>query len=40
MIAIKDSYAEDWCFSSLKKYDSLSDKLFSKELSDKLATNK
>lgn len=38
MVAIKDKHSPEWTFVSLKKDDPIVQKLFSKELLDKLAT--
>jgi len=38
MVAVKDEYAKEWCFVNLKENDPMTDKLFSKEVQDKLAT--
>ncbi|MBC7874049.1 MAG: hypothetical protein H7Y01_08635 [Ferruginibacter sp.] len=38
MVAVKDEYAKEWSFVNLKEEDPLVNKLFSKEVLDKLAT--
>lgn len=38
MVAIKDSYAKDWCFVGLEKNEELTKKIFSKEVLEKLNT--
>lgn len=38
MVAIRDSYAKDWCFVGLEKNEELTKKIFSKEVLDKLST--
>lgn len=40
MVAIVDKYAKEWSFVNLKENDPMTDKLFSKELLEKLATYK
>ncbi len=40
MVAVKDSYAKQWCFVNLKENDPLTSQLFSNEILDKLATYK
>lgn len=40
MVAVKDELAKDWCFVNLKPEDPMMEKLFSKEVLDKLATYK
>lgn len=38
MVAVKDQYAEQWCFVNLKEKDPLMDRLFNKEVLKKLAS--
>ncbi len=38
MVAVKDEYAIEWCFVNLNKEDPMINKLFSKEVLDKLDT--
>lgn len=38
MVAVKDAYAKEWSFVNLKDDDPMIEKLFSKEVLDKLAT--
>lgn len=38
MVAIRDSYAKDWCFVGLEKNEELTQKIFSKEVLEKLNT--
>jgi hypothetical protein len=40
MVAVKDELAKEWCFVNLNEGDSMLNKLFSKEVLDKLATYK
>ena len=40
MIAVRDKSVENWCFVNLNKEDSLINKIFSKEVLDKIATYK
>ncbi len=40
MVAVKDGYAKEWSFVSLKEDDPMINKLFSKEVLEKLATYK
>jgi hypothetical protein len=40
MVAVKDELAKEWCFVNLKEDDPMINKLFSKEVLDKLATYK
>ena len=40
MVAVKDEYAREWCFVTLKEKDPLVHRLFGKEMIDKLATYK
>jgi hypothetical protein len=40
MVAVKDALAKEWCFVNLNEEDPMINKLFSKEVLDKLATYK
>ncbi len=40
MVAVKDQYAEQWCFVNLKEEDPLMDRLFNKEVLKRLADYK